>query len=147
MPPLRTLMLLACAPIVVGYLAWRHQFPKSVTTHDQQEATNGQGERPMTSGVAGPEGERVLRWMDDAPAVFEGVRQLLRERSLFTVVAEAAQTERDRLQQQCEALRQEVRRLQAETERVHTERAETAQWLSSMIKEAASRFRIEPPPA
>jgi ribosomal protein L16 Arg81 hydroxylase len=85
--------------------------------------------------------------MDDSPAVFEGVRQLLRERSQFKVVAEAAQTDCERLQQQCEVLREEVRRLQAETARLHTERAETAQWFSGMIKEAVARLQSEPPPA
>ena len=89
----------------------------------------------------------MIRWMEEGPAVFEGVRQLLRERSQFKVVAEAAQTDCARLQQQCEALREEVRRLTVETERVRPERTETAQWFSAMIKEAAARLRIEPPSA
>ena len=147
MPPLITLMLLACAPIVVGYLAWRSQFPRGVTTQDRQQATNAQGERPMTSEMTGPAQERVLRWMEDSPAVFEGVRQLLRERSQFKVVAEAAQAECERLQQQCEALREEVRRRTVETERLQQERTETALWFSAMIKETAARLRIEPPSA
>jgi len=150
MPSLITLMLLACAPIVGGYLAWRYQFPKGVTTHDRQQATNGQGERPMTSKtsvMAGPEGERMIRWMEDSPAVFEGVRRMLRECAQVKEAAGAAQKDCERLQQQCEALREEVRRLQAETERLHTERAESAQWFTAMMKEAASRLRIEHPPA
>jgi hypothetical protein len=146
--PLRlTLMLLACAPLVVGYLVWRYQCSRGGTTHDQHQATKRQGERAMTSEIAGTAQEHVLRWMEDGPAVFEEVRQLLRERGQFKVVAEAAQTECERLQQQREALREEVRRLQAETERVRTERAETAQWFTAMIKETAARLRIEPPPA
>jgi hypothetical protein len=101
----------------------------------------------MASEMAGTAHEQVLRWMGESPVVFEEVRQLLRERSQFKVVAEAAQMECERLQQQCDVLREEVRRLQAETERAHTERAETAQWFSAMIKEAAARLRIEPPSA
>jgi molecular chaperone GrpE (heat shock protein) len=101
----------------------------------------------MTSEMAGTAQADVLRWMEDAPAVFEGVRHLLRERSQFKVVAEAAQMECERLQQQCEALREEVRRVQAETERIRAERAETAQWFTAMIKETAARLRIEPPSA
>ena len=101
----------------------------------------------MTSGMAGTAQEHVLRWMEDSPAVFEGVRKLLRERSQFKVVAEAAQKDCERLQQQCKALREEVRRLEAETERARAERAETAQWFTAMIKATAARLRIEPPSA
>jgi len=101
----------------------------------------------MPSGITGPEAERVFRWMENSPAAFEQVRQCLRERSLFKVVAEATQQENERLQQQCEALREEVRRLQAETERLRTERAETAQWFSAKIRETVSRLQSEPPPA
>ena len=134
-------------PLVVGYLAWRYQFPRGVTTQDRQQAPHGPGERPMTSEMAGPEGEQVIRWMEEGPAVFEGVRRMQRECVQFKVVAEAAQKECQRLQQNCEELREEVRRLQAEAERLRTERAETAQWFSTMIKETAARLRIEPPSA
>ena len=147
MPPLITLMLLACAPLAVGYLAWRYQCSRGVTTHDQHQETKRRGERPMTSVMVGPEGERAIRWMEESPAAFERIRQVLRERSQFKVVAEAAQKECERLQQNCEELREEVRRLQAETERLRKERAETAQWFAAMIKEAVPRFRIEYPPA
>jgi hypothetical protein len=101
----------------------------------------------MTSEMAGAAQERVLRWMEDSPAVFEGVRQLLRERSQFKVVAEAAQKDCAQLQQQCEALREEIRRLTVETERRQQERTETVLWFSAVIKEAAARLRIEPPSA
>jgi hypothetical protein len=144
---LLALMLLACAPLVGGYLAWRYRGPRGVTTQDRKQVPNGQGERPMTSEMAGTAQEQVLRWMEESPAIFEGVRQLLRERSQFKVVAEAAQTESERLRQQCEALREEIRRLTVETERLRTERAETAQWFSAMIRETAARLRSEPPPA
>ena len=89
----------------------------------------------------------MLRWMEESPAAFERIRQVLRERSQFKVVAEAAQKDCERFQQQCEALREEVRRLQVETARLRTARAETAQWFTAMIKETAARLRSEPPPA
>jgi hypothetical protein len=147
MPAFITLMLLACAPLVVGYLAWRYQCSRGVTTHDQHQETKRRGERLMTSVMLGPEGDRAIRWMEESPAAFESIRQLLRERSQFKVVAEAAQKDCERFQQQCEALREEVRRLQVETARLRTARAETAQWFSAMIKETAARLRSEPPPA
>ncbi len=101
----------------------------------------------MTSVMAGPEREWVIRWMEESPTVFEGFRRILHECDQFKEAAGAAQKECERLQQNCEELRTEVRRLQAETERVYKERAESAQWLAAMMKEAASRFRIEHPPA
>jgi hypothetical protein len=101
----------------------------------------------MTSEMAGPEGERFLRWMEESPAVFEEVRHLLRERSQFKVVAEAAQKDGARFQQQCEALREEVRRLTVENERRQQERTEMAQWFSAKIKETIARLQSEPPPA
>jgi hypothetical protein len=101
----------------------------------------------MASEMAGPEGERILRWMEGGPAVFEGVRHLLRECAQAKVVAAAAQKDGAQLQQQCEMLREEVRRLQTETARLRTERAEMAQWFSAMIKETVARLQSEPPPA
>ena len=101
----------------------------------------------MTSVTAGPEGEQVIRWMEEGPAVLERVRRMQRECEQSKEAAGAAQKECERRQQQCETLREEVRRLQAEAERLRTERAETAQWFAAMLKEAAPRFRIEHPPA
>jgi predicted RNase H-like nuclease (RuvC/YqgF family) len=101
----------------------------------------------MTSVLAGPEGERVLRWMDEGRTVFESVHRLLHECTQFRGVAEAAQKECERLQRNCEELREEVRLLKAETERLRTEQANTAQWFTALMKDATARFRIEPPPA
>lgn len=147
MPSLITLMLLACAPLVAGYLAWRCQCPRGVTTHDWHQAANGLGERTMPSEIGGPDDERVIQWMEESPTIFTGVRRILDECDQLRLAAGAAQKECGRLRQHCEELRQEVRRLQAEAERVQRERAESAQWLAAMMKEAASRFRIEHPPA
>jgi len=44
-------------------------------------------------------------------------------------------------------LRAEIIRLTAESERAQQERAETAQWFTAMLNQAASRLRIEPLPA
>jgi hypothetical protein len=147
MPSLITLMLLACAPVVVGYLAWRYQCPRGVTTHDRPQATNDPGERTMPSEMGGPEGERVIRWMEDSPTVFENVRRMLHEYDQAKEAARAAQTDRERLQQHCEALREEIRQLQAEVKHLQKERAESAQWFATVMREAAARFLIMPPPA
>ena len=101
----------------------------------------------MPSGMAGPEGERVLRWMEDSPTVFENVRRMLHVCDQVTEVVRAAQTDRERLQQHCEALRAEVRQLQAEVKRLQKERAESAHWFATVMREAAARFPIAPPPA
>ena len=100
----------------------------------------------MPSGI-GPEGARVLRWMEDSPVVFETLRRMLHEYEQCKEVARTAETERDRLQQQCVALREEVRQLHAESKRLQKERADAAQWVATILQEAASRFPLTPPPA
>lgn len=101
----------------------------------------------MPSEMGGPEGERVIRWMEDSPAVFQGVRQILDERDQLKAVAAAAQKECQRLRQHCDALREEVRQLQTELKRLQTDRAEAAHWVVTMLQEAAARFPLTPPPA
>ena len=101
----------------------------------------------MSNGMAGLEEERVIRWMADTPAVFESVRRMLQEYDEAVRAARAAQTDRERLQQHCDALREEVRHLQAEVKRLRTERAEAAQWFAAMMREVAARFPVTPPPA
>jgi polyhydroxyalkanoate synthesis regulator phasin len=147
MSSLITLALLACAPIVVGYLAWRYRCPRGVTTHDRHPATHNQGERTMTSEMARPAAEQVIRWMEDSPKVFEGVRRLLDACDQATEAARVAQTDRERLLQQCEGLREQVRQLQAELARLQKERGEAAHWFATMMREAAARFPTTPPPA
>jgi septal ring factor EnvC (AmiA/AmiB activator) len=85
--------------------------------------------------------------MEDSPTVFENVGRMLREYDQCKTALEAAQAERDRLQQQCEALREEARQLHAELERLQKDRAEAAQWVATMLQEAATRFPLTPPPA
>jgi predicted TPR repeat methyltransferase len=101
----------------------------------------------MSSEMARSAAEQVIRWMEDSPKVFEGVRRILDGYEQTVEVARAAQTERDRLQQQCEALREEARHLHAELGRLQKERTDTAHWVTTMLQEAAARFPITPPPA
>jgi hypothetical protein len=147
MPWLITLMLLACAPLLVGYLAWRYHCCRGVSTHDRHHLTTRQGELTLPSMIAGPERERVIRWMEASPTVFENVGRVLREYDQCKTALEAAQTDRARFQQQCEALREEARQLHAELGRLQKERADAAHWVTTMLQEAAARFPLTPPPA
>jgi hypothetical protein len=147
MASLIALMLLGSASFVVGYLAWRHRRSRGVATGNRRQAAIGHGGRTMTNSVAGLEGERVIRWMADSPAVFENVRRMLQAYDDAMRAARAAQTDQERLQQHCDALREELRQLQAEVKRLRTERAEAAQWFAAMMREVAARFPVTPPPA
>ena len=101
----------------------------------------------MPSGLAGPEAARVLQWMEDGSVVVEHVRRMLLEYDQATEAAWAAQTERERLQRECEALREQVRQLHAEVVRLQKEREDAAHWFATMLQEAAARFPTTPPPA
>ena len=101
----------------------------------------------MTSEMAGPATEQVIRWMEDSPKVFDGVRRILDACDQAAEAARAAQADRERLFQQCEALREQVRQLHAELARLQKERTEAAQWFATMMQEAAARFPTTPPPA
>ena len=101
----------------------------------------------MTSEMARPAAERVIRWMEASPTVFENVGRVLREYDQCKTALEAAQTDRARLQQQCEALREEARQLHAELGRLQKERADAAHWFANMMQVAAARFPTTPPPA
>jgi len=90
---------------------------------------------------------QVIRWMEEGRSVLESVQRLLHECDQFKGAAEAAQKECARLQGECEQLRAEISRLTADGERAQKERAETAQWFTAMLNQAASRLRIENPPA
>ena len=101
----------------------------------------------MTDGVAGTAQEQVLRWMEEGPTALAGIRCIVHEGTNLKRIAEATLKECERLRHEGDQLRAEVSRLTAETERLQKERADTAQWFTAMMKEAASRLRIEPPPA
>ena len=147
-----TLLLLAAVLLLIGGLillthVGRAYTPTEGPRHDQHRATKRRGDRTMTDVVAGTAQERVIRWMEEGQAVLDSVRGMLHERTQLKMVAEVTQKEGERLRQEGDQLRAEVSRLTAETERLRTERADTAQWFTALMKEAASRLRIEPPPA
>ena len=101
----------------------------------------------MSGMMGGPDAERVIRWMEESPRVFEALRRMLHDYDQVREAAQAAKAERDRLQEQCAAVREQVRQLHVEFTRLQKERAEAAQWCATMIREAAARFPIAPPPA
>ncbi len=120
---------------------------RRATPTDPQPTSQHEEERSMPSDVAGPEWGRVLQWMEEAPTIFMNVRRMLHAYGQDTEAAQAAKAERDRLQQQCDALREEVQQLHADLARLRKERADMAHWLATMLQEAAARFPITPPPA
>ena len=101
----------------------------------------------MTREMARVAAERVLRWMEQSPTVFEHVHRVLHDYDQAREAARVALAERDRLQQQCEALREEARQLRAALGRLQKERSEAAHWFATMLQEAAARFPLTPPPA
>lgn len=141
------LIRLACASSVGRALCHGYAASRDVAIEESWPATNGPGEETMPNEMTGPEGERVLRWMEECPAVFEHVRRMLHVCDQIKEVARAAQTDRERLQRHCEALREEVRQLQVEVKRLQKERAEAAHWVTAMLQEAAARFPTTPTPA
>jgi predicted RNase H-like nuclease (RuvC/YqgF family) len=101
----------------------------------------------MTSEMAGTPQEHVFRWMEEGPTVLAGIRCIVQEDANLKRIVEATQKECERLRQECEQLRAEISRLTAGTERLQKERAETAQWFTAMMNEAAARLRREHSPA
>jgi cell division protein FtsB len=99
----------------------------------------------MPDVIAGSDGERLRRWMEEGRNVFEGVRRLLHEYDRLKVAADASRQEGERLQQHCEELRQEVKRLRTEAEFVKKQRTESAQWFAAKMNEGASRFFLPRP--
>lgn len=145
MPPFLTLVL-AFAPLVVGYLAWRHRRPGGDTNRNRKQPTGDQGERTVSLKVVGPDLERVQQWLEDAPTVIGNVCRILHEYDQAVQAARAAENERDRLEQQCAALRKEVRCLHADVRRLEKTRVEAVQWFTTVMREAAARFPHVPPP-
>ena len=132
---------------VLRYLRDGWAWLRGTPTDQLPQTMQHQGERTMPSEMAQPAAEQVIRWMEDGLKVFETVRRLLAAYDQATAAARAAQAERDRLQQQCEALREEARHLHAELGRLQKERTEAAHWVTTIIQEAAVRFPPTPPSA
>jgi len=101
----------------------------------------------MTGVVVGAEREQIVRWMEEGRNILEIIVKLLNDADQLKVAADAAQQENERLRYECDQLRGEVNQLRADYDRSKKERAEIAQWFSSVMSEAASRLLIERPPA
>ena len=142
-----TLVILAVAPIVVCYLASWYQFGHLGPADAPRRATNNQDEHAMPCAMAGTALERVTRWVEDGRAVFESGCRILHTYDQLTEAADAAQKNREQLQQTLATLRAEVRRIHAEIERLQSERVESARWYVALMREATARLRIEHPPA
>jgi len=101
----------------------------------------------MSGTAVGTEREQVVRWMEEGRTILEIVVKLLNESDQLKAAADAARKENERLKYECEQVRGEVNQLKADYERGKKERAEIAQWFSSVMSEAASRLLVERPPA
>jgi hypothetical protein len=98
----------------------------------------------MTAEIARSATEQALRWIAESPTVFELLRRMLHAYDQATVAARAAQTERERLLQQYDALREQVRQLHAQVVRLEKERTDAAQWFVAMMLEAAAQLPLPP---
>ena len=85
--------------------------------------------------------------MEEGRNVLDIIVKLLNDLDQLKGAADAAQKDNERLRYECDQLRGEVNQLKADHERSKKERAEIAQWFSSVMSEAASRLLIERPPA
>ena len=101
----------------------------------------------MTGVMVGAEREQIVRWMEEGRNILEIIVKLLNDADQLKVAADAAKQENERLRYECDQLRGEVNQLRADYDRSKKERAEIAQWFSSVMSEAASRLLIERPPA
>ena len=101
----------------------------------------------MTGAVVEAERAQVIRWMEDGRHILEVIATLLKDFDQLKATADAAREQNERLQREGEQLREEIARLKAENDRSQKERAEIAQWFSSVMSEAASRLLVERPPA
>jgi len=101
----------------------------------------------MTAAVVQSEREQVIRWMEEGRHILEIIASLLADYDALKATTEATREQNERLQREGQQLRDEIARLKAEHERSQKERAEIAQWFSSVMSEAASRLLVERPPA
>jgi chromosome segregation ATPase len=143
---LTAMLLLIGSLILLTHVGGANPSKKGIRD-DQRHATKPRGDRTMTDGAAGTAQEQVLRWMEEGQTALAAIRCMVQEGTNLKRIVEVTQKECERLRHEGEQLRAEVSRLTAETERLQKERADTAQWFAAMMKEAASRFRSEPPPA
>ena len=132
---------------VTRYLRDVGAWLRGTATDHQQPAPTGAGARPMPSEMARPAVARLTQWLDEGRTVLEKLQQRLHAYDQAVAAVRAAQAERDRLQQQGAALREEVQQLHAAVARLQKERTDAAHWFATMLQEAAVRFPATPPPA
>jgi regulator of replication initiation timing len=101
----------------------------------------------MTSVVMDAERDQVVRWMEEGRHILDIMGKLLNDFDAIKDTAEGARKENEALRRDCDLLREEIARLKADNERNQKDRAEIAQWFSSVMSEAASRLLVERPPA
>jgi len=101
----------------------------------------------MTSVVMDAERDQVVRWMEEGRHILDIMGKLLNDFDAIKDTAEGIQKENEALRRDCDLLREEIARLKADNERNQKDRAEIAQWFSSVMSEAASRLLVERPPA
>ncbi len=101
----------------------------------------------MTGAGVETEREQVIRWMEEGRHILEIIASLLTDYDKLKATTEATREQNERLQREGQQLREDIGRLKAENERSQKERAEIAQWFSSVMSEAASRLLVERPPA
>jgi regulator of replication initiation timing len=101
----------------------------------------------MTSVVMDTERDQVVRWMEEGRHILDIMGKLLNDFDAIKETAEGTQKENEALRRDCDLLREEITRLKADNERNQKDRAEIAQWFSSVMSEAASRLLVERPPA
>ena len=88
----------------------------------------------MTVLMTAGEREHTIRWMEEGKAVLGNLLVLLDEYDRVKTALEASEHE-------CERLRGEMIRLQADVDRQRKDREEIAQWLSEFMGDAVSRLR------
>ncbi len=84
---------------------------------------------------------QVAQWIDQGGMIVEEMRGIVSECDKSKRDLVSIQQRYEDLQKECEALRTEVHRLTAQVERAQSEHAETAEWFSTVMLEAATRLR------
>ena len=118
-------------------------------------ATAVEGLAAMTTAISSEERVRLHRWAADAQSLRDGLLGMLDDYERLRGVAEAAEQESERLvsvsatlrdradsaEKECAALRDEVSRLRAESERYGKEREDLTESLSQILRRLGDRQR------
>jgi len=118
----------------------------------------------MITEVEGAEREQVIQWMEEGRDVLGIIIRLFHDFDQLNGPLRTAETECQRLQamlsefqrmstlaeslnRECQQLRNEVSRLQADRARSQKEREEMAEWFGALMNEAVGRLRAGQPAA